>query len=878
MGNNNQMKKDKIQNFSFEVNGVGPIENLITINENNKATSKEKNIIKFGNKKKKICIFANNGSGKSKISEFFNISNIDKNYPYEIINNKSKFGEIKLKNILVDNGTNNKKLNYEINIKMEKEKKPLVNINKTGKYNILHVFNSKFINENVFIDDYANFTGAFIGGDATELNKTKRELEKCEKTYSDYKQNLQNNIDIEKKSHTNLKISTDYYKKIDSEFILASNFDKDKYDNFLNAQKKFENQKANKDKKFENLKEIDLIKIDSIIKNNIDLSHLFKKIEVENIKDDFSKKINENSNFYKDFYDNYIKNEKNSNLKCPICNNEIPLDIIEAFIKYYTSQENNLKNKLDEIKMTFNSLKNNIDNKYTLKLQNKNNLLEINKVYNLIYPAIENADNLYDIAKLNQFINIVEDKSNNLTKDITSLPSYIKFFNDYEFSTLNDFMNEFEEKIEYYNLTIADYNNKVKEINKKIKNAKKLIEKQRDKFIDCLIHKIIYDNETLISNISQEKKDIDTKKLKIYKLSTAISKKTKINEIFRKNLEIFFNDKYEVDNNFKVINISNDKKYYLSDGEKNIFALCYYFACVYDKINNEDDLEKVLFIIDDPVNSLDNNYLFHAINFLKKYYYEFEKYDVEKDNMKNIKSYPKMILFTHSYKFASTLWANNIIDALLVMHNNEIKINDFKNVFESHLYDIVDVIKNKNIKHTTGNTLRFVLERFKSFYNPKMNFQNFVDKNFDSQNILYVSSNITSHLFDYDITDQELIDCCIDVYDYMLEKNISLDVLKEIDEDLLEKFKIAKKKKDDQKKYKDYKPRKKTNKDNKLKSSVKTAPLGKDIINQKSNNAQKELTEDSKNSKFKNYIEEEKSKESNGCLESLEKETATDIT
>ena len=102
-------------------------------------------------------------------------------------------------------------------------------------------------------------------------------------------------------------------------------------------------------------------------------------------------------------------------------------------------------------------------------------------------------------------------------------------------------------------------------------------------------------------------------------------------------LKVFFGNKYQFDKNtskFKFLehDITNNTNYVFSEGEKNIIAFCYYLASVYNVVQNEKDLEKVFYIIDDPISSYDIFRRYTSIDLLRM--------------LKDI-SYKKMILLTH---------------------------------------------------------------------------------------------------------------------------------------------------------------------------------------------------------------------------------------
>ena len=69
----------------------------------------------------------------------------------------------------------------------------------------------------------------------------------------------------------------------------------------------------------------------------------------------------------------------------------------------------------------------------------------------------------------------------------------------------------------------------------------------------------------------------------------------------------------------------------LSDGEKTILSFCYYLSNIHTKINNTEDYDKIILVIDDPISSMDFDYIYQLTSIIKNYgiannSIKFEKY------------------------------------------------------------------------------------------------------------------------------------------------------------------------------------------------------------------------------------------------------------
>lgn len=106
----------------------------------------------------------------------------------------------------------------------------------------------------------------------------------------------------------------------------------------------------------------------------------------------------------------------------------------------------------------------------------------------------------------------------------------------------------------------------------------------------------------------------------------------------------------------------------LSDGEKNIIGFCYYLAVTHKKINKKLDYDNLLFVIDDPISSMDYHYVYQVSDIIRNLYNELK---IDK------KKY-RYIILTHNYEFLNLLMSNNISTLNLMLSQNHLqKLNIF---------------------------------------------------------------------------------------------------------------------------------------------------------------------------------------------------------
>ncbi|MGL5124212.1 MAG: AAA family ATPase [Fusobacteriaceae bacterium] len=210
---------------------------------------------------------------------------------------------------------------------------------------------------------------------------------------------------------------------------------------------------------------------------------------------------------------------------------------------------------------------------------------------------------------------------------------------------------------------------------------------------------------------------------------------------------------------------------------KSVIAFCYYFASTHNFINIESDYKKVFFIIDDPISSMDYTYTYTLAQILKNIEIYFEK--IEKRH--------KIILLTHNFEFASLLARNNIFDNLYHLSMNFDCNHILKKIekqfiypYKDHLLSIYRISRGTESPiHTTGNSIRYVLESLMRFCAPKLeNLGKFIaeDSILSKNGVIYGLVNDLSHgniggeLSLVSTIDKNLIEASKTVIEYIEEK------------------------------------------------------------------------------------------------------------
>ncbi|MBO6072697.1 AAA family ATPase [bacterium] len=469
------------------------------------------------------------------------------------------------------------------------------------------------------------------------------------------------------------------------------------------------------------------IKKEFYIKNFQNFENLFQKeYTLNNFSKEFRDKIQGKFEFVKSGTELLNQNNK---LNCPFCEQEMndnAIKLIDEYNKFLHDEQTTI---IEELKSFSNELKN-------IKELYPNFLLDCSKTENLIieisnyFPSLKNKkffkfENKEDLDTIiDNLLQLTNKKRNNISESIDIHEDITK---------LNNFSKDFENIINKNNSLIEEINESVSKKDKEKLTIKKNI---------CLavINKVVDESKELIKQYNVITNKINDLNANIKELEQTCkkSKKDFILEHFEKLLKVFFANKYQFDKNtskFKFLehDITNNTNYVFSEGEKNIIAFCYYLAFVYNVVQNEKDLDKVFYIIDDPISSVDYLYIYKIAQIIKE--------------DKHIKH--KLIL-THSLEFVNVLSKQKVVNFFILLNKGKFyQMSSRIYPYFNHLFDIYNISINANEPtHTTLNSIRNILESIISFVSPKTNLDEFIKKQipgFDETPELCLLINHFSH-------------------------------------------------------------------------------------------------------------------------------------
>ncbi|BDU67750.1 MAG: hypothetical protein TYPL_4030 [Candidatus Tyloplasma litorale] len=428
-----------------------------------------------------------------------------------------------------------------------------------------------------------------------------------------------------------------------------------------------------------------------------------------------------------------------------IKNNEIINDFFAECEKVYFLI-NNTNKIIDFINENFNKQK----NEETIIINLHKEAMKIKKDF-LFIRKIE--------IKQKDIEEYLKEYSNKVNEKITSLNLNVKKIKKKIKEIFNRGIYKEIKKIKEVNELFEKFSDVVKKINENNDNFKKIniniysilenlpflnIEEKR---IDFEKEKKIIKNEfeknkinffkesyEINRNFKEDKKiECEINKLKIQREDNLVE----ISEKIEKRFNYFLN---HFDASFKIllpkpkqgkgssgnyeIEINKEIKK-LSEGERKIFSLSYFFVHLEIKINKLEENENLIVLIDDPFDSNDHS----KANKLSNIKFNLDKFGIatgigglgkkinENKKEKQLKS--KFIIFTHNL--------NVLYELTSSLKNNE---NDKKKLFSDMKNDDKNDVEIREWKLNSGNTRVDEIINFRSFFPNEENISNFLESIF----------------------------------------------------------------------------------------------------------------------------------------------------
>ncbi len=703
-----------------------------------------------------IGIYANNGIGKTFISRVLRLITTQNDYTKtnKLLTKKQTEGKFKLN---INNPGDVLKNNRKLEVKFEKDLEPNV-INDTDY--IFYVYNIDFVKENLEEYDYtpnSDIQGYILGKANIDVTKERAELKRKQDERDDVKQKIEKAIRIAKQDLDDLKISklTNEYKELNFSNII-SDVSKSEEDCFSNL-KEMNNQLKSIPDNIEDIPDQINIFIDISYLRDIELllkTSYQKSTLDQKFIDDVKKK--------QEFIEDGLRLLELDSEHCPFCKQilaENALKIIDLYNQYIEDSESKIIKKIGSFIVSLNNLKDRLADYYNQFNIIKNKFNDIKKYL----PTQKNEE--LENFKSNDLISIMIDDLIDMLDRKKKNISLINFEPIEIIEAIEKFNEEIKEKfktqvkkIKSINLAKNSLNEERLSLNRRLCNSKYLMVLAEQKINTARFKDL---NEQIVKLI----KDINERE----NLSK-IDKKEKVIESLKYFLNFFFASKYTFDEtnfciSFMDESLKNNATDVLSDGEKGIVAFCFYLAMVHTVIEKEEDYRRLFFVIDDPISSMDFNFVYAVAQIIRT----INAYFVEG-------SFERFIILTHNLEFMNILMRNRVVDQKYILEKNKLIIwrEQLMLPYENHLSDILRISEGKqDPTHTTANSIRHVLETICRFEYRNKSLEEFISEKKELKDNQYIYSLMQdlSHgaiRLQPPVTNEVIINACKVVKSYIM--------------------------------------------------------------------------------------------------------------
>lgn len=636
------------------------------------------------------------------------------------------------------------------------------NYSSTSLDNIL-IFNSDFIEENVRTDDWSSkeIDGKLeleLGEEQKNLTDLISEKRKKIERGKIIKQELENSL--EDKKNEIKEWDSRNRKTIDE--LTYENLTQAKYYEYVNKKKDYQDENGKKcegwDNAKENFDEIKDLDPDSD-KISFSIKQLDNTIDFEWLKEQFKNAISFEeppTGELKEHIDkittewiraglNYHQKDKE---KCPFCRLKLEddaKDVIKKYEGYVNSKKTAFEDKCDlQIKAITHSLASlngvNNDTKSVFELRSKNLNLDNN------WKDLETKSIKELLETLKKYL---QEKKNNPDKIFFTASSKDK--QETNAAPYPNFLEQVKNSLENLNTHIEKNEENISKINKKLTDIVQrqtalrelLGRKYLVEFYDANKTKI-KERDSLKDETSKLNQSIEELKKKLPSTDVA----EKIVDLFNIFIDQIGINKYSAElAEGKIVlkldkehNISTDVNKVVSEGEKNAIALCFFLASSIRRLNGSEKFSNGIFLIDDPICSMNYEYFYGACNVLKTFPKTIQAVLKGSESAQ----FPQLFIFTHNIQLFN-MFAGNVFKKkakyfelerssnghTIRQLSEEEKLSDFKTALRR-----IKGYSEKKHKENIGNDIRRVLEILCRFHGYDL----------DSDNVKKVLPNIEGNL------------------------------------------------------------------------------------------------------------------------------------
>lgn len=651
----------------------------------------------------KTIVFAGNGCGKTFISRMFRLQQSTEELSDRFIRNGENSGQFVFEQISEDTNRN-----YKVDLK--RGLSPVITQDTPF---IFHVFNSEYVKEQLEPRRYAlsgDIEGFYVGKENIDLEADKIALAQIAEEEKSIRAEIEQSIKLGKETlkQEGVRGNLTEFKKIDFQTIVQTDIPSESnYDKALTSLRELSDLDPESIRLTYSSFAVDTMLLDSIS------SLLETSYDRSTFSDEFLDHVRKHSDFIRMGIDAIHEKED----VCPFCGQSLSLDAQNLILRYEQYLSDEESKVLEKAKGLINSVKS-LNAQYNSWAVNYTTfILEFTKLQTVI-PSLgmEALPKKLDPDGIKTLIHDVVQSLDRKTKNISETVSSAAV------KSLKSALDTAKQLSQDARMLHSKADAAIRKVDNEKSKARKALCNAMFKKLQIENQKLIESHKEKTDEWLQAKSNLDQKREGVSQPLREV-----VAAQFGKLINAFFGEKYDFDEeSFSILfaggPVSGNVDEVLSDGEQSIIAFCHYLANTPALIKEPSDWDRVYFIIDDPINSLDYSYVYVLAQMLR--------------NLKDIGSpngelnQTRYLLMTHNAEFFNIVAKNSIASNRWMLSQNGINHAKYSVImpYDEYLQEIYEIARNgMSPTSKTGHAIRHVLEAAWHVHSPnKHNFENFV--------------------------------------------------------------------------------------------------------------------------------------------------------
>lgn len=644
----------------------------------------------------KVAIYAGNGQGKTCISRLFRAVDADcaTTVNETIINRAATSGEFKF------SFSGRDKASGSLDIKKTRGQNTVIE-DDTGY--LFHVFNTDYVRDNLQSQHYAlngdAFSGYIVGRENIDVSDKKKRLDDLGKKGRQKRDAIDDAVTQAQSELKGYKLSRfNEYKELTTENILG-------LENRANCY----NAALTKYNALKNLPD-DIPKLSGLAFDDsmLSLDDIEKILATSYTRESFAEGFSKSMRHKRVFIEQglaFMRDAKAND--CPFCGRSFDnsaLQLIHMYEGYLKGQEARTIAAIDD---QIKTLREFLCTYESFRLDYQTRTARFDSLKNAFGNVAQEAPSdvpEYDDIKI--AVDAINDILNQKKEDISVVLSSDGI------ASLQTLLNSARDAVTGVEQIFQRFDKSANHSSQELTAAKKGLCTERKFKVRNECDEFILDHAKILKQyreLEAEIKDAESKGRR--------SKRQVVADMLAKLVHNVFGAKYVFDPDGFTISLGDEKlgddaEDIMSDGEKFVLAFCHYVASTWNLLESDDDANKLFFVIDDPISSLDYSYVYSVVQIIRDLNVLFDE---------SGKLRVRFFLLTHNSAFFNMLARNKIASDLYTLHGGNISECSKRYItpYSEHLQDLYNIaIGNCGPTHTTGNSIRQVIETLWRFDNP----------------------------------------------------------------------------------------------------------------------------------------------------------------